>query len=157
LQARGADIEYRPTSVAGLLQHESERHYLATWQGQSGFFVHTPLRLADGSYLFVNRGFVPYDFKDPSTRPEGQIAGNVRIDGLARLAPEEKPSFIVPDNDPARNIFYWKDLDLMASSAGLAGQSVYPFYVDADDTPNPGGLPVGGVTRLDLPNNHLQY
>jgi surfeit locus 1 family protein len=29
--------------------------------------------------------------------------------------------------------------------------------VDADKTPNPGGLPVGGVTIVDLPNNHLQY
>jgi surfeit locus 1 family protein len=34
---------------------------------------------------------------------------------------------------------------------------VLPFYVDADATPNPGGLPVGGQTRLDLPNDHLQY
>ena len=32
-----------------------------------------------------------------------------------------------------------------------------PFFIDADKTPNPGGLPVGGVTIIDLPNNHLQY
>jgi surfeit locus 1 family protein len=32
-----------------------------------------------------------------------------------------------------------------------------PFYVDADTTPNPGGWPKGGITRLDLPNDHLQY
>ena len=29
--------------------------------------------------------------------------------------------------------------------------------MDADDTPNPKGLPIGGVTDVDLPNNHLQY
>jgi surfeit locus 1 family protein len=34
---------------------------------------------------------------------------------------------------------------------------VAPFYVEADATPNPGGWPKGGQTRLDLPNNHLQY
>jgi surfeit locus 1 family protein len=34
---------------------------------------------------------------------------------------------------------------------------VLPFYVDADATPNPGGLPLGGQTLLDLPNDHLQY
>jgi surfeit locus 1 family protein len=34
---------------------------------------------------------------------------------------------------------------------------VLPFYVDADATPNPGGLPAGGQTPIALPNNHLQY
>ncbi|MFC6488130.1 SURF1 family protein [Nitratireductor sp. GCM10026969] len=157
LYSQGADIDYRPVRLAGSFRHDAERHYLATWHGQSGFFVHTPLRLTDGRYIFVNRGFVPYDRKDPATRPEGQRAGQIELGGLARTAPQEKPSFIVPDNDPAKNIFYWKDLDAMASSAGLAETEVYPFYVDANDSPNPGGLPVGGVTRIDLPNNHLQY
>ncbi|UUP18792.1 SURF1 family protein [Nitratireductor thuwali] len=155
--AAGADIEYRPVTVSGRLMNDRERHYLATWQGQSGFFVHTPLALEDGRSIFVNRGFVPYDRKDPETRPAGQMEDIVQIGGLARTAPEEKPSFIVPDNTPDKNVFYWKDLDAMAASAQLAPEDVYPFYVDADGTPNPGGLPVGGVTRIDLPNSHLQY
>ncbi|TIS72154.1 MAG: hypothetical protein E5W94_31685, partial [Mesorhizobium sp.] len=46
----------------------------------------------------------------------------------------------------------------MAASAGLpAGAGLVPFFIDADATPNPGGLPVGGVTIIDLPNSHLQY
>jgi surfeit locus 1 family protein len=46
----------------------------------------------------------------------------------------------------------------MAASAGLpAGAVLVPFFIDADKAPNPGGLPVGGVTIIDLPNNHLQY
>ena len=43
----------------------------------------------------------------------------------------------------------------MAAAARL--DRVLPFYVDADKTPNPGGLPQGGQTRMELPNNHLQY
>ena len=39
---------------------------------QSGFYVYTPLQLADGRCIFVNRGFVPYDHKDPAKRPEGR-------------------------------------------------------------------------------------
>jgi surfeit locus 1 family protein len=31
------------------------------------------------------------------------------------------------------------------------------FFLEADAAPNPGGLPVGGQTRLDIPNDHLQY
>ena len=46
----------------------------------------------------------------------------------------------------------------MAASAGLpAGATLVPIFIDADKTPNPGGLPVGGVTIIDLPNSHLQY
>lgn len=157
-QAGGEDIDYRPVQVTGAFVHGGERHFLATWKGQSGFYIHTPLHLPDGRYLFINRGFVPYDRKDPATRQEGQIADETHIEGLARTAPAEKPSFIVPDNDPARNVFYWKDLDAMAASAGLPSQGeVLPFYVDAGPQENPGGLPVGGVTRIDFPNSHLQY
>ena len=31
------------------------------------------------------------------------------------------------------------------------------FFLEADATPNPGGVPIGGQTRLDIPNDHLQY
>jgi len=153
-----ADQEYTPVAVEGVFAHEFERHFFATHKGQSGFYVYTPLKLAGGDYLFVNRGFVPYERKGAATRVEGQVAGQVRIVGLVREAPAEKPSSIVPDNDPAKNIFYWKDLRDMAASSGLpADAPVLGLFVDANDAPNPGGLPVGGVTIVDLPNNHLQY
>ena len=31
------------------------------------------------------------------------------------------------------------------------------FFLEADAAPNPGGVPIGGQTRLDIPNDHLQY
>ncbi len=158
IYAESGDVEYRPLQVEGAFRHTGERHYFATWKGQSGYFVHTPLKLDDGRFIFVNRGFVPFDRKDAEARAEGQVVGGVRVAGLARNGIEEKPSFIVPENDEAKNIFYWKDLKAMATTAGLPEASrVLPFYMDADDSPNPGGLPVGGVTRIDLPNSHLQY
>jgi len=157
LQAQGQDIDYRPVTLSGSFLHQGERHYLATWQGQSGFFVHTPLDLGGGRYIFVNRGFVPYDQKDPATREAGQVPGRVDIGGLSRLPETEKPSFLVPDNDIAKNVFYWRDIPAMARSAGLREDQVYPFFVDADSKPNPGGLPVGGVTLVNFPNKHLEY
>jgi surfeit locus 1 family protein len=39
----------------------------------------------------------------------------------------------------------------------VAGLQLLPVVVEADATPNPGGLPLGGQTRTELPNNHLQY
>ncbi|MBP1883022.1 SURF1 family protein [Sinorhizobium mexicanum] len=157
MAAAGDDIDYRTVRVAGTYDHGKERHFFATHEGRTGYYVFTPLMLAGGRALFVNRGFVPFEKKDASTRPEGQVAGTVTVNGLARPRLSEKPSSLVPDNDIAKNIFYWKDLDAMAGSAGIATDRVVPFFVDADASANPGGLPIGGVTQFDLPNNHLQY
>lgn len=156
--ATTGDVEYWPVTVAGEFRYEGERHFFATHDGQSGYFVYTPLELDDGRFLLVNRGFVPFDRKDPATREEGQASGWMTINGLARDRLTEKPSFLVPENDPAGNVFYWKDIDAMAATSGVGSPSDYlPFFVDANDAPNPGGLPVGGVTIVSLSNNHLQY
>ena len=155
--ASGTDIEYRPVTVTGRYVNNKERHFLATWRGEAGFYVYTPLELADGRYLFVNRGFVPYENKEPEMRMQGQLTGEQSVTGLARNRLPGKPSWVVPDNDIAKNIFYWKDIDAMASSDGFDASKVVPFFVDADSTPNPKGFPIGGVTEIDLPNNHLEY
>ena len=158
LAAETGGVEYWPVEATGRFLHEGESHFLATWQGRSGFFVYTPFELGDGRIVFVNRGFVPYDRKDPATRPDGQMEGQMRITGLARDMLAEKPSIVIPDNDPGRNIFYWKDLAAMTARADLpAGAEVLPFFVDAGESDVPGGLPAGGVTIIDLPNNHLGY
>ncbi|SCB59847.1 surfeit locus 1 family protein [Rhizobium aethiopicum] len=157
IAAAGGDIEYRKVTAAGRFINNKERHFFATWRGQTGFYVYTPLELADGRILFVNRGFVPYENKEPEMRMQGQLTGQQTVTGLARAKLAGKPSRLVPDNDVAKNIFYWKDLDVMAGSVGLDKARVLPFFVDADSTPNPAGLPIGGVTQVDLPNDHLQY
>nr|WP_210316650.1 SURF1 family protein [Rhizobium leguminosarum] len=157
MAATGGDIEYRKVTATGSYINNKERHFFATWRGQTGFYVYTPLELADGRVLFVNRGFVPYENKEPEMRMQGQLTDQQTITGLAREKLPGKPSWVVPDNDVAKNIFYWKDLDVMAESVGLEKARVIPFFVDADSTPNPAGLPIGGVTQVDLPNDHLQY
>lgn len=153
----GEDVDYRSLRVTGTFLNDKERHFFATYQGRTGYYVYTPLQLADGRFLLVNRGFVPFERKEPEMRKQGQLTGEQVVTGLARAKLAEKPSWVVPDNDVAKNIFYWKDLDVMAQSAGLDPDQLVPFFMDADATPNPGGLPIGGVTQFDLPNNHLQY
>jgi surfeit locus 1 family protein len=157
LAAGGADIEYRPVRVTGTFANNRERHFFATWHGRTGFYVYTPLVLADGRYLFVNRGFVPFENKEPEMRKQGQLTGQQAVIGLARSRLAEKPSAIVPENDIAKNIFYWKDLDAMAATTDIPADRLVPFFVDAGDAPNPKGMPIGAVTQFDLPNNHLQY
>lgn len=150
--------EYQRVRLAGTLLNDLEVpvHGIAEakrGQGVFGFYVFTPLRQRDDTIVFVNRGFVPVELKDAASRPAGQPSGPVTVTGLAR-SPEVRGAF-VPANDPARREWFVRDLADMARADGLA--RVAPFYVDADATPNPGGYPLGGQTRLTLPNDHLNY
>jgi surfeit locus 1 family protein len=153
----GNDIDYVRTTATGRFEHGHEQYFFATDGGNVGYHVYTPLMLADGHVLFVNRGFVPEALKDAAKRSQGQVTGAVTIDGLARTKLIEKPSWVVPDNEAYRQIYFWKDLDEMAAQAKVAPGKLVPFFLDADATPNPGGWPKGGVTQIDLPNNHLSY
>ncbi len=149
-------MEFRHVSDEGMFLHDKEIFLGATSEaGRQGYQVLTPLLEPQGRIVIVNRGFIPTEFKDPAKRSAGQIAGTVHVQGLLRLPPVEKPSWFLPDNRPDLNYWFWVDLPAIAATDKL--DRVAPFYIDADATPNPGGWPKGGVTRLALPNDHLQY
>jgi surfeit locus 1 family protein len=148
--------EFRRVADEGVLLNDKEIYLAAASDsGESGYQVLTPLREADGRIIFVNRGFIPLALKDPSKRAAGELSGMMRIAGLLRVPPAEKPTFFLPDNRSDLDLWFWVDLPAMARAAGISG--AVAFYIDADTTPNPGGWPKGGITRLELPNDHLQY
>ena len=156
-----AELDYLPVLAAGTFLHDGEQHFFATHTGISGYYLYTPFMLTkpQGTIVFVNRGFVPFDLKDAKDRPETLNESQVTITGLARQRLDEKPSWAVPENDLEANIYYWKDLDAMAAQASLTG-AVAPFFIDVGAPRSPGNLgdwPVSGVTLINLPNNHLQY
>ena len=63
-----------------------------------------------------------------------------------------------PENVPDKNVWFHVDVPLMRQLAGAPRDpKLDTFFFDADAAPNPGGVPVGGQTRLDIPNDHLQY
>lgn len=154
-----AQDEYRPVVATGTFDHGRETLIYAVLSDARGpyhgpgYWVITPLLLADGAVVLVNRGFVPQDRRDPASRQAGQVEGPVTVTGLLRFA--EDPSWFVPDNDPARDAWYRRVPGQIAAARGLSGAAL--FLIDADATPNPGGLPVGGETRLSFPNRHLEY
>jgi surfeit locus 1 family protein len=153
-EARGD--EFHHVSDEGVFLHNKEIFLGATSEaGRNGYQVLTPLKEPSGRIVFVNRGFIPAELKDPAKRSAGQILGTVRVAGLLRLPPAEKPAWFLPDNRVDLNYWFWIDLPAMAVAEQL--DRVAHFYIDADATPNPGGWPKGGVTRLELPNDHLQY
>jgi surfeit locus 1 family protein len=118
-----------------------------------GYWVFTPARLADGSTIIVNRGFIPDDKKAPNSRAAGQIAGPVTIVGALRW-PEARHWF-TPNDDPAHNLWLSRDPHSIAAAKGLS--AVAPFYVEQESPVPPGGLPQPGKLVVALPDNHLQY
>jgi len=154
--AQARDMEFRHVSDEGVFLNDKEIFLGATSEGGGqGYQVLTPLLEPAGRTVFVNRGYIPAELKDPAKRAAGQITGTIRVRGLLRLPPAGKPNWFLPDNRPDLNYWFWVDLPAMSAADKL--DRVAPFYIDADATPNPGGWPKGGVTRLTLPNNHLQY
>jgi len=149
--------DYTKVTLSGEYLHDKELYlYGVLSNGRDnlpGLFVITPLKLADGSIVFINRGFVTTERKDPATRPEGQIKGPVTLTGILRTT--QPRGFFTPDDDAKAKLFFTRDPAAFTAATGLARTA--PFSVDADATPMPGDWPKGGHTIVSFPNNHLQY
>ena len=104
--------------------------------------------------VLVNRGFVPTDRRDPATHRDGRPMGETSVTGLLRLS--EPTGGFLRANDPVAGRWYSRDVAAIAEASALAGP-VAPYFIDADAGPNPGGLPIGGLTVLRFRNAHLSY
>lgn len=144
---------YARVTATGHYLHDRETAVLAVTALGSGYWILTPLETPHFTIL-VNRGFVPPDRRDPATRPEGEVAGEVTVTGLLRLS-EPKGGFLRA-NAPAADRWYSRDVAAIAAARRLA-EPVAPYFIDADATPNPGGLPRGGMTVVHMRNAHLSY
>lgn len=155
-EGRLPELHWHRVSAEGEFLNDGELVLAArSMNGNPGYHIVTPFRIAGGPVLMVDRGWVPLDRKEPTARPQGQIAGATTVTGILR--PGHEPNWLTPDNQPEKNFWFWIDLPAMARAAGAEGQGVTEAYLEADATPNPGGYPIGGQTRTELPNDHLQY
>lgn len=148
-----ANDEYRHVSVAGRFLHDRETLVQAVTEEGPGYWVLTPLLGGDGTQVLVNRGFVPSDRRDASVRRDGNPDGQVEITGLLRMS-EPKGGFL-RNNVPQHNRWYSRDVAAIAAARGLSEAA--PFFIDADAGSQTAGGPIGGLTVVRFPNNHLIY
>ena len=148
-----ASDEYRHVSVSGRFLHDRETLVQAVTEEGPGYWVLTPLQRGDGTTVLVNRGFVPSDRRDPSTRQSGNPDGPVEITGLLRMT--EPNGGFLRTNVPQHNRWYSRDVAAIAAARDL--HDVAPFFVDADAGSQSGQGPIGGLTVIRFPNNHLIY
>ncbi len=145
--------EYERVAASGHFLNDRETLVTAVTGEGAGYWVLTPLKTRDGFIVLVNRGFVPPDRRDASSRAGGNIEGETTVTGLLRLT-EPKGGFL-RGNDISADRWFSRDVDAIAIKRGLDDYA--PYFIDADATPNAGGFPVGGLTVISFPNNHLVY
>ena len=152
--ARGsANAEWRHVRVTGHFLHDKELYVFSRGPlGAVGVDVVTPLVMEDGKTVLVDRGFVPEALHQAATRQAAQLTNEVSLTGVLRLS--QQPGLFTPAPNTNTRLWFVKDVPSMAKALGL---TVPLIVIEADATPNPGGWPLGGQTRVDFPNDHLQY
>ena len=114
----------------------------------------TPFKVTQGPMagkeILVNRGWVPKNQLQPSSRPQGQVEGEVEMSGIVRST-EARPQFS-PKNRAESDQWQHRDIPGLAEKLGTE-----PVFVDALMATTVHGGPVGGQTRVTLRNEHMSY
>lgn len=140
------DDKYRPVRLVGEMA-PGELHVLVSLPMMGpGYRVIAAFVTEDGRRILVDRGYIRTAAK-ASARYTGQVEfrGNLHW-------PDETDSY-TPPADTAKNIWYARDVDVMA-----AALDTLPIMVVLNDHPINGSsiIPMP-VDTASIPNNHLQY
>lgn len=144
---------YRPVRARGVFLHDRETLVQAVTEFGPGYWVMTPLRTDAGWTMLINRGFVPPENRARAARRAGEPVGAVTIAGLLRVS--EPDGAFLRSNDPARDLWYSRDVAGIGRARRLG--PLAPYFIDAGPGRNEGRQPIGGLTVISFPNNHLQY
>jgi surfeit locus 1 family protein len=144
---RGAGDAYLRVVATGRYLPLPNTYVRAVTERGPGFWVLTPLRADDGRTILINRGFRP---KRDAAPPH---PGLVRVVGLLRVT--EPGGGFLQTNQPAAERWFSRDVAAIAARRRL--ERVAPFFVDAESTAPGANAPIGGLTVVRFPNNHLIY
>lgn len=155
VDAAGDDVdslEYRPVNATGVFDPANEVLVRSqVYEGQAGFHVVTPLVLADGRAVMVNRGWVPLAFDSVPVAAAPPPAGATEVVGLARLS--QVRGAIGPQDPPGATTVARIDLEHLA---GIVPERLLPVWVQ--QTAPVTELPVLlAVPTFDDPGPHLAY
>jgi surfeit locus 1 family protein len=118
-----------------------------------GYFAFSPARLADGSVVVVNRGFVDNPNPDVALKPLGLSESAVDLVGVLRW-PEQPGWFVTPYSE-RQDLWFTRDQRAMAARYGWG--EVAPFYIEQESPAPDGGLPRPGRLTVHLRNEHFDY
>lgn len=143
-----------PVEITGVWDSMIEYHLAPRfYHSRLGYDLVQPLVLPDQRVLLVNRGWVPADRKDISTRPRSIGAGPETVRGLIRYGNER--NYFTPANQPQKNIWFGRDIAAMADFYQV--RNVLPAMVDQVGPQDPKRLPIPSDGTIKLRNDHLSY
>jgi surfeit locus 1 family protein len=153
-----ANDEYRRVKLSGTFMQDKSVRVRASTELGMGSWLLTPMRLRNGDIVIVNRGFVSPTWCDGKATCTPGPSGDTTISGLLRIS-EPKGAFL-QKNQPSTGHWFSRDVAAIAAAKGL--QPAAPYFVDADAASSPGrgegnDGPVGGLTVIAFPDNHLMY
>jgi len=149
------EMEYVRVFVKGKFDHSRElfvgpRTNHNAEHKEMGVHVVTPLKLSGRSEtILVNRGHVSWRMQPHQLRQEGQIEEEVEFIGVVRCT--EKKALGVGLLEE-KHCYPNRDVEQLSLMAGTSCA-----FVDADINSTVPGGPVGGQTRLQIRDEHLQY
>lgn len=143
---------YTRVAIEGAFLPDRSVFVQAVTERGPGWWVMTPLK-ADIGLVWVNRGFVPAELRAAFSR-RTETPSLVRLTGLLR-ASEPKGAFL-RRNAPRDGRWFSRDVQAMTLAQQL-DPPVAPYFIDAGASANTEPYPVGGLTVVRLPNNHLVY
>ncbi|RCL02889.1 MAG: surfeit locus 1 family protein [Candidatus Tokpelaia sp. JSC161] len=143
---KAPNYDYLPVSIKGHFLNDKNIFVHALTIYGSGYWLLSPLETSEHSIIFINRGFVPMEKK----KKIQNTFQEVRIHGLLRM--EEKNGYLIRNN-PDKDLWYTRELSAMAKAKKLS--TVAPYFIDADKAME--SFPIGGLTVIQFPNNHLVY
>lgn len=137
---------FLPVEVSGRTDARELHVLVSTRQLGPGFRIITGFTTGEGRRILLDRGFVPQERKDTRRPPATlKITGNLHW-------PDERDRF-TPENDPAANYWFAREIDVMASeleTEPLLLIARMSSGSDASVTPLP-------VDSSGIPNDHLGY
>jgi surfeit locus 1 family protein len=146
---------FRQATALGTFDHTKEAYVYApradTGPTRQGFKVLTPFRLASGGVLIVDRGWIPEANKNPAARAQGQIEGEVELEGV--LLPSSVARTFTPPPDLRTRTFYNRDTTAISRALGVSLHRTLIF--EASTRVEGGPEPMPG--KRDIPDNHLSY
>jgi surfeit locus 1 family protein len=151
-----AAVEYRRVVVTGTFDYRNEVVLLGRARGETpGVHLITPLRIAGSDQgILVDRGWIPYEQREPANRAQFRGPPGARIEGRLWLAPGD-PASAEPGSASTR-LDSWTTVNVGRIQAQLPYR-LLPVYVEQGPAAGENGLPWRGRQITLDQGPHLSY
>ncbi len=156
------NMEYRDVIVTGYYDAENQVVLRNRYHDNVyGFDLLTPLILADGSAILIDRGWIPAEGNaNPLDWGKYTQSGTVRVKGILRLGQSKPDMGGVPDPELApgqTRLDFWNIVNLERISQQLP-YPLLPVFVEPDPDPSQSNPPFPSQPEVDISEGpHMGY